>query len=44
MNLIDNVRLDHSYTIVGTVVAGMGVVDSVLEGGVIERAEFRPGG
>jgi len=44
VNLIDNVRLDHSYTIVGTVVAGMGAVDSVLEGGVIERAEFRPGG
>jgi cyclophilin family peptidyl-prolyl cis-trans isomerase/HEAT repeat protein len=42
VNLIDNVRLDHSYTIVGTVVSGMGVVDSVLEGGVIERAEFRP--
>jgi len=42
VNLIDNVRLDHSYTIVGTVAAGMGVVDSVLEGGVIERAEFRP--
>jgi cyclophilin family peptidyl-prolyl cis-trans isomerase/HEAT repeat protein len=44
VNLIDNVRLDHSYTIVGTVVSGMGIVDSVLEGGVIERAEFRPGG
>jgi len=39
VNLLDNVRLDHVYTIVGTVVSGMEVVDQALEGAVIERAE-----
>jgi cyclophilin family peptidyl-prolyl cis-trans isomerase len=39
VNLVDNVRLDHDYTIVGRVVEGMDVVDAVLEGSVIERAE-----
>lgn len=39
VNLVDNVRLDHDYTIVGTVVEGIEVVDDVLEGSVIERAE-----
>jgi cyclophilin family peptidyl-prolyl cis-trans isomerase/HEAT repeat protein len=39
VNLVDNVRLDHDYTIVGAVVEGMDVVDDVLEGSVIERAE-----
>lgn len=43
VNLLDNVRLDHAYTIVGTVVRGMDVVDAVLEGGVIERAEVVSG-
>ena len=42
VNLIDNVRLDHAYTIIGTVTDGMDVVDSLLEGAVIERAEIRP--
>jgi cyclophilin family peptidyl-prolyl cis-trans isomerase len=40
VNLMDNVRLDHSYTIVGTVVSGMETVDRVVEGSVIERAEL----
>jgi cyclophilin family peptidyl-prolyl cis-trans isomerase/HEAT repeat protein len=44
VNLLDNVRLDHAYTIVGTVVGGMDVVDGALEGAVIERAEVVPGG
>lgn len=39
VNLVDNVRLDHDYTILGRVVAGMDVVDAVREGDVIERAE-----
>jgi cyclophilin family peptidyl-prolyl cis-trans isomerase/HEAT repeat protein len=39
VNLVDNVRLDHDYTIVGRVVEGLDVVDQVLEGSVIERAE-----
>ena len=41
VNLIDNVRLDHAYTVIGAVTQGMDVVDAVLEGSVIERAEVR---
>lgn len=41
VNLIDNVRLDHAYTVIGAVTQGMDVVDEVLEGSVIERAEVR---
>ncbi len=37
VNLVDNVRLDHNYTIFAEVSAGMDVVDAVLEGGTIER-------
>lgn len=44
INLLDNPRLDHQYTIIGTVVEGIDVVDRVLEGGVIERVEVRTGG
>ena len=40
VNLADNVRLDHDYTVFGVVTAGMDVVDQVLEGDVIERAEL----
>jgi cyclophilin family peptidyl-prolyl cis-trans isomerase len=39
VNLIDSYRLDHLYTVFGSVVAGMDVVDSILEGDVIERVE-----
>jgi len=41
VNLQDNVRLDHAYTIVGAVTDGMEVVDILLEGAVIERIEVR---
>ena len=41
VNLVDNPRLDHDYTIFAEVVRGMDVVDAVLEGDVIERVEFR---
>ncbi|MDX1647837.1 MAG: peptidylprolyl isomerase [Longimicrobiales bacterium] len=44
VNLLDNVRLDHDYTVVGTVVDGMDVVDATLEGSVIQRAEIVPRG
>jgi cyclophilin family peptidyl-prolyl cis-trans isomerase len=37
INLIDNVRLDHEYTIFGTVTHGMDVVDTLLEGTLIRR-------
>ena len=39
VNLVDSPRLDHLYTVFGTVVAGMDVVDGILEGDVIERVE-----
>jgi cyclophilin family peptidyl-prolyl cis-trans isomerase len=41
VNLLDNPRLDHTYTIVGTVVDGLDTVDTVFEGAIIERAEVR---
>lgn len=43
INLVDNMRLDHNYTIIGEVVRGRGmdVVDAVIEGSVIERVEIR---
>ena len=40
VNLIDNARLDHEYTIFGEVSDGMDVVDAILEGDVIARIEF----
>jgi cyclophilin family peptidyl-prolyl cis-trans isomerase len=40
VNLIDSPRLDHLYTVFGSVVAGMDVVDGTLEGDVIERVEL----
>ena len=39
INLVDNVRLDFNYTILGEVVEGMEIVDAVQEGAVIERAD-----
>ena len=39
VNLIDNWRLDHDYTVFAEVVRGMDVVDAVLEGDVIARVE-----
>ena len=41
VNLLDNPRLDHQYTIIGTVTEGLEVVDLVNEGDIIERAEVR---
>jgi cyclophilin family peptidyl-prolyl cis-trans isomerase len=40
VNLIDSPRLDHNYTVFGTVVSGMDVVDAILEGDVITRVEL----
>ena len=39
INLVDNVRLDHDYTVFGQVTSGMEVVQRVMEGDVIRRAE-----
>jgi cyclophilin family peptidyl-prolyl cis-trans isomerase/HEAT repeat protein len=41
INLVDNIRLDHDYTIFGEVVEGMDVVDGILEGNAIARVEIR---
>jgi cyclophilin family peptidyl-prolyl cis-trans isomerase len=38
INLVDNWRLDHTYTVLGEVTQGMDLVDAMLEGAVIERA------
>ena len=38
INLVDNLRLNHDYTIFGEVVSGMDVTDQVAEGDVIVRA------
>lgn len=40
VNLVDSPRLDHQYTVFGTVVTGMDVVDAILEGDVIDRIEI----
>jgi cyclophilin family peptidyl-prolyl cis-trans isomerase len=40
VNLVDSPRLDHIYTVFGTVVSGMEVVDAILEGDVITRIEL----
>ena len=41
INLLDNPRLDHDYTVFGEVTSGMDIVDGVLEGDVIERIELQ---
>ena len=43
INLVDNPRLDHEYTVFAQVVAGMPVVDQLLEGDVIDRVEIISG-
>ncbi|MEX2468027.1 MAG: HEAT repeat domain-containing protein [Gemmatimonadota bacterium] len=42
VNLVHNVRLDYDYTVFGAVSSGMDVVDALLPGAVIQRAEIRP--
>jgi cyclophilin family peptidyl-prolyl cis-trans isomerase len=44
INLVDNIRLDHDYTIIAEVISGMDAVDALLEGAVIARVEFEGGG
>jgi cyclophilin family peptidyl-prolyl cis-trans isomerase/HEAT repeat protein len=43
INVIDNLRLDHNYTIFGEVSAGMDVVDDVVEGQRVLRARVVEG-
>ena len=41
VNLVDNPRLDHGFTIFAEVVRGMDVVDGIVEGAVIEEILIR---
>jgi cyclophilin family peptidyl-prolyl cis-trans isomerase len=41
VNLVDNFRLDHSYTVFARVTGGMENVDKIQEGDVIESIEIR---
>ena len=43
INLVDNPRLDHTYTVFGQVLNGIDVLDRVLEGDTIERVEILTG-
>jgi cyclophilin family peptidyl-prolyl cis-trans isomerase/HEAT repeat protein len=40
VNLVDNPRLDHDFTVFAEVVRGMEVVDAALEGDIIDRVEI----
>jgi cyclophilin family peptidyl-prolyl cis-trans isomerase len=40
LNLIDNFRLDRSYTVMATMQQGLEVMDRVQEGDVIEKVEI----
>jgi cyclophilin family peptidyl-prolyl cis-trans isomerase/HEAT repeat protein len=42
INLVDSPRLDHIYTVFAEVISGMDIVDSILEGDVIERVDVIP--
>lgn len=41
VNLADNLRLDHTYTVFAQVESGMEVVDGLAEGDVIEKVSVR---
>ena len=41
VNLVDNPRLDHEFTVFGEIVEGLDVMDRVAEGDVIARIEMR---
>jgi len=43
VDLVDNPRLDHEYTVFAQVLNGIDVVDEILEGDVIEKVEILPG-
>jgi peptidyl-prolyl cis-trans isomerase B (cyclophilin B) len=42
INLVDNYRLDHDYTVFAKVVAGFDVVDRILEGDVMATVRIVP--
>lgn len=41
VNLVDNFRLDHAYTVFARVIEGMDIVDKVQEGEVIESIHIQ---
>ena len=43
VDLVDNPRLDHEYTVFAQVLNGIEVVDQILEGDIIERIEILVG-
>ena len=42
IDLVDNPRLDHDYTVFAQVLNGIDVVDQILEGDVIDRIDIIP--
>jgi cyclophilin family peptidyl-prolyl cis-trans isomerase/HEAT repeat protein len=42
INLVDNLRLDHEYTVWAEVVDGLDLLDTLREGAVIARVELQP--
>ena len=40
INLVDNPRLDHNFTVFAQVITGMDTVDAILEGDAIDRIEI----
>ena len=40
VNLIDNFRLDHQYTVFARIISGLDVVDRVQEGDVMEKVQI----
>jgi cyclophilin family peptidyl-prolyl cis-trans isomerase len=42
INLVDNPRFDHDYTVFGQVLNGIDVVDRIVEGDVIDEIEILP--
>ncbi len=42
VDLVDNPRYDHTYTVFAQVLNGLDVIDRILEGDVIDRVEILP--
>ena len=42
IDLVDNPRFDHEYTVFGQILNGIEIVERILEGDVIDRVEILP--
>jgi cyclophilin family peptidyl-prolyl cis-trans isomerase len=40
LNVVDNPRLDHDYTVFARIISGLDVADRILECAVIDRIEI----